>query len=87
MCAARLRSKEPNSRLGKASSQAETAALCHRCGMLRGRETTTYLFRLVLLHANCVKKPHRSSTMVTFFALLAHKITSSTLSNLLLRDP
>jgi len=25
--------------------------------------------------------------MVTFFALLAHKITSSTLSNLLLRDP
>jgi len=34
MYAARLRSKEPNSRLGKGSSQAETAALCHRCGML-----------------------------------------------------
>jgi len=35
---------------------------------IRGRETITYLFRLVLLHANCVKKPHRSSAMVTFFA-------------------
>jgi len=53
----------------------------------RGRKTITYLFRLVLLHANCVKKPHRSPAMVTFFALLAHKITSPNLSNLLLRDP
>jgi len=54
---------------------------------IRGRKTITYLFRLVLLHANCVKKPHRSPAMVTFFALLAHKITSPNLSNLLLRDP
>jgi len=44
---------------------------------LRDRRIITYSSRLVLLHANCVKKPHRSSTMVTFFALLAHKITSS----------
>ena len=46
------------------------------CG-LRDRATITYPFRLVLLRADCVKKPRRSPTMPTFFALSAHKITSS----------
>ncbi len=44
---------------------------------VRDCRTITYLSSLVLLHANYVKKPHRSPTMVTFFALLAHKITSA----------
>jgi len=58
----------------------------HTIGV-RDRRIITYSSRLVLLHANCVKKPHRSSTMVRFFAWLAHKITSSILSNLFLCNP
>ena len=54
---------------------------------VRACKTINDPFRLVLLHANGVKKPRRSPTMPTFFALLAHKITSSILYHLLFCKP
>jgi len=42
------------------------------------------LFMLVLLLANFVKKPRRSSARLVFFALLSNKITLSDSENLFL---
>jgi len=41
--------------------------------------TNYYRSRLALFRPICVKKPHRSSTMVTFFALIGQKIAASIL--------
>ncbi|MCB9304627.1 MAG: DUF433 domain-containing protein [Lewinellaceae bacterium] len=54
---------------------------------IRACKTINHPFRLVLSRANGVKKPRRSPTMPTFFALLAHKITSSILYHLLFCKP
>ncbi len=54
---------------------------------LRACYEITAPFMLVLLLANFVKKPRRSSAMPVFFASLPNKITSPDSENLFLNKP